>query len=449
MERRQVHLSLDTLNGHHYRAQAARKRVRAAPPRAPARDPPLHNVSTPTDVMNDPDPPSSAALEPSDTVETPDFGCGNPARASPIVTWKRRRPRWRGPIFRPDPAAASGRRSGEPALDGRRHRGVRRHFRLHEAVRTPRPQGPRGRRADHRGDREQFRCDPARRLRERRQPAQVRRRRAAPVVRGRRSRRAGVSRDDPDAPGAARRRPDRGSRREGHAADVAGRAFGTLPFLRGRHVAPRAPAGRPGLEPSRRAGARGDRRRDPGQRRRPPRCCRAAAWAKQRVPVCCSGGSPRANRRSCRCVPRPKMPPETIAHCLSPAIRAHVLAGGGTSEHRPVTIAFIHFDGTDALIEQQGPDATAEALHRLVSVVEAAIEEQGVAFLASDVDADGGKLILTAGAPNRHRRRRGAHAARAAQDRRHRAPDFRSGSASIAAPYSPATSGPATAARTR
>ena len=50
-------------------------------------------------------------------------------------------------------------------------------------------------------------------------------------------------------------------------------------------------------------------------------------------------------------VPRPQVPAATVAHCLSTAVRAHVLAGGGTSEHRPVTIAFIHFDGTDALIE--------------------------------------------------------------------------------------------------
>ena len=98
-------------------------------------------------------------------------------------------------------------------------------------------------------------------------------------------------------------------------------------------------------------------------------------------------------------IPRPKMPPEPLAHCLSPAIRAHVLAGGGTSEHRPVTIAFIRFEGTDALIEQHGAQAAADALHQLVSVVEAATEELDVAFLASDVDHDGGKLILTAGAP--------------------------------------------------
>ena len=97
--------------------------------------------------------------------------------------------------------------------------------------------------------------------------------------------------------------------------------------------------------------------------------------------------------------PRPPMPFGTLARCLSPAIRAHVLEGGGTSEHRPVTIAFIQFKGIDALIERGGPDAAADALHRLVSAVEAATEERDVAFLASDVDADGGKLILTSGAP--------------------------------------------------
>ena len=97
--------------------------------------------------------------------------------------------------------------------------------------------------------------------------------------------------------------------------------------------------------------------------------------------------------------PRPKIPPELTARCLSPSIRAHVLAGGGTSEHRPVTIAFIRFEGTDALIAGLGPEMAAEALHRVLNVVEAAIEEHDVTFLASDVDADGGKLILTGGAP--------------------------------------------------
>lgn len=96
---------------------------------------------------------------------------------------------------------------------------------------------------------------------------------------------------------------------------------------------------------------------------------------------------------------RPKLPPETLARGLSTAVRQHVLAGGGSSEHRPVTIAFIRFEGTDALIAREGADAAAGALQQLVGVVQAAAEQADVSFLASDVDADGGKLILTAGAP--------------------------------------------------
>jgi class 3 adenylate cyclase/tetratricopeptide (TPR) repeat protein len=98
-------------------------------------------------------------------------------------------------------------------------------------------------------------------------------------------------------------------------------------------------------------------------------------------------------------MPRPQIPSDRTAHCLPPAVRGHVLAGGIASEHRPVTVAFLRFEGVDELIAGKGADAAADALHRLVSVVEAATEGQDVALLASDVDANGGKLILTAGAP--------------------------------------------------
>jgi predicted ATPase/class 3 adenylate cyclase len=96
---------------------------------------------------------------------------------------------------------------------------------------------------------------------------------------------------------------------------------------------------------------------------------------------------------------RPNLSPELTTHCLSPSIRAHVLAGGGMHEHRVVTMAFIRFEGTDALIEERGAEAAAAVLQRVVSAVDTATEEQAVSFLASDVDADGGKLILTGGAP--------------------------------------------------
>jgi len=96
---------------------------------------------------------------------------------------------------------------------------------------------------------------------------------------------------------------------------------------------------------------------------------------------------------------RPDLPPETIAHCLSSSIRAHVAAGGGSSEHRPVTIAFIRFEGTDERIALHGAEGTASALEQLLAAIDAACRTHDVTFLASDVDAEGGKIILTGGAP--------------------------------------------------
>ncbi len=70
------------------------------------------------------------------------------------------------------------------------------------------------------------------------------------------------------------------------------------------------------------------------------------------------------------------------------------------SEHRRVTVAFLHFDGTDSLIEQEGPAVTADRLDGLISTVQRAADRHEVTFLATDVDRDGGKIILTAGAPS-------------------------------------------------
>ncbi len=78
-----------------------------------------------------------------------------------------------------------------------------------------------------------------------------------------------------------------------------------------------------------------------------------------------------------------------------------VLAGAHQeSEHRRVTVAFIHFDGTDGLIGAEGPIETARRLEILVTDVQRAVDRQGVTFLATDADRDGGKIILTAGAPS-------------------------------------------------
>lgn len=92
--------------------------------------------------------------------------------------------------------------------------------------------------------------------------------------------------------------------------------------------------------------------------------------------------------------------PEGTARCLSVAVREHVLAGGGAPEHRPVTVAFVRFEGTDGMLRSKGTVTTSLALEEMVEQVQDAVDHHGVCFLGSDVDADGGKIILTAGAPS-------------------------------------------------
>lgn len=95
----------------------------------------------------------------------------------------------------------------------------------------------------------------------------------------------------------------------------------------------------------------------------------------------------------------PRLAGDVMATCLSPPLRAHVAAGGGAPEHRPVVTAFLRFGGTDEMLAEQGAAAVADSLHELVARAQSAIDEQGVCFLGSDVDGDGGKLIFTSGAP--------------------------------------------------
>ncbi len=81
------------------------------------------------------------------------------------------------------------------------------------------------------------------------------------------------------------------------------------------------------------------------------------------------------------------------------AIREHLRASPTESEHRQVTVAFLHFDGTDATLDDAGPRVVAGQLDELMRVVQSAALEHDVCVLASDIDRDGGKIILTAGAP--------------------------------------------------
>jgi class 3 adenylate cyclase/tetratricopeptide (TPR) repeat protein len=97
--------------------------------------------------------------------------------------------------------------------------------------------------------------------------------------------------------------------------------------------------------------------------------------------------------------PMPHVPEEEIARLVPAPIRDHLAAGPAEPEHRQATVAFVHFEGTDALIEEQGPAAAAEALEELVTTVQRAAAEHEICVFESDIDKDGGKLILVGGVP--------------------------------------------------
>jgi class 3 adenylate cyclase len=63
------------------------------------------------------------------------------------------------------------------------------------------------------------------------------------------------------------------------------------------------------------------------------------------------------------------------------------------------SVGFVKFQGTDDLIASDGPDAAAAALDTIVRSVQHAARDEAVTFLASDIDANGGKIILTTGVP--------------------------------------------------
>ena len=81
-------------------------------------------------------------------------------------------------------------------------------------------------------------------------------------------------------------------------------------------------------------------------------------------------------------------------------LRAQLLEIGPLEgEHRHASIAFLRFSGTDEIIATEGPEAASDALEALVRAVQDAAEEHQVTFLESDVDKDGGRIILVSGAP--------------------------------------------------
>jgi class 3 adenylate cyclase len=101
---------------------------------------------------------------------------------------------------------------------------------------------------------------------------------------------------------------------------------------------------------------------------------------------------------------RPPPPTETTpttrpsSTFISEVQQAQVLAGA-VYEHRQVAVSFVAFGGTDALIASGGAGELAERLRAASASIASIGERYGVFLLATDVNRDGGKFMLAAGAP--------------------------------------------------
>jgi class 3 adenylate cyclase/tetratricopeptide (TPR) repeat protein len=96
--------------------------------------------------------------------------------------------------------------------------------------------------------------------------------------------------------------------------------------------------------------------------------------------------------------PTPPLEGIDIGRCVPAPVRTYLEGGRGEPEHRQASVAFVHVGSVDALLAEDA-DGAAEALEEIVVSAQRIAEEHGVTFLETDIDKDGAKMILVAGAP--------------------------------------------------
>lgn len=98
-------------------------------------------------------------------------------------------------------------------------------------------------------------------------------------------------------------------------------------------------------------------------------------------------------------VVRSPIPDEEMAQFVPIALRSALGSGLHESEHRIATVGFLVYKGVDALIASKGPEVVGEALDDLMGTVQREADAEGVTFLAGDIYANGGKILLVTGVP--------------------------------------------------
>jgi class 3 adenylate cyclase/tetratricopeptide (TPR) repeat protein len=84
---------------------------------------------------------------------------------------------------------------------------------------------------------------------------------------------------------------------------------------------------------------------------------------------------------------------------IDTAIRTDLLEGRTGLEHHPATIAFIHYEQVDEVMATKGVAQAVRVVHDLMCAIQQAASVENLSIIATDVDADGGKVVLAAGIP--------------------------------------------------
>jgi class 3 adenylate cyclase/tetratricopeptide (TPR) repeat protein len=92
--------------------------------------------------------------------------------------------------------------------------------------------------------------------------------------------------------------------------------------------------------------------------------------------------------------------PAAVEQLLAPQLWAYLSQASREPEHRTVAVAFLRFDGTDTLLAEEGAEVITAAVDEVLRNVEEATAAHEVSFLDTDVDVNGGKILLVGGAPS-------------------------------------------------
>jgi class 3 adenylate cyclase/tetratricopeptide (TPR) repeat protein len=97
--------------------------------------------------------------------------------------------------------------------------------------------------------------------------------------------------------------------------------------------------------------------------------------------------------------PEPEPMPAIIKQLLPPQLWAYLSQPSREPEHRTVAVAFLRFAGTDTILAEDGAEVLTTAVDEVLRNVQEATAAHDVSFLDTDVDVNGGKILLIGGAP--------------------------------------------------